>query len=106
MTFPFCNQSDLMTSAPKIVREKQCFDAEDYETTQRRNGAVQCPKCKLWWPSIEDPDWWTQREDGKHIAIGWWGGVVCEVCDLLLIEQPDGHTEVYWLNRTEQEDIE
>lgn len=97
---PFANQADLHTRGTVVVREKIRWDDEGYERTQRRNGACQCPQCGLWWPNIEEPDMWTYNEQtGKWDASGWWGGVVCGGCQLLMIEQPDGQAEVYDLGR-------
>lgn len=94
--FPFANQADLHTRGAITCREKRHWDDEGNERTERRVGAVQCPRCGLWWPAIEQPDTWTHNEDtGNWDATGWWGGVVCSECHLLLIEQPDGRAEVY-----------
>lgn len=98
MAFPHANQIDILNSDPKLTREKRHWDSEGYERTQRRNGASECPKCGLWWPVIEDPDMWNENsETGRLDAAGWWGGVVCEQCGILIVEQPDGHTEAYAL---------
>ena len=70
------------------------------QTGERINGFCQCPKCGLWWPNIEEPDMWTENDDGWMQATGWWGGCVCSDCDLLMIEQPDGTPECYDLGRT------
>jgi hypothetical protein len=96
MTFPYCNQADIVRAEPRIIRERRRFDDEGYERTKRRNGACECPKCGLWWPCIEEPDCWElDEESGKWNAVSWWGGVVCEECELLMIEQPDGTGECY-----------
>lgn len=98
MPFPFCNSINL---DPKIVYERRHWDKDGYERTERRNGAVQCPRCDLWWPCIEEPQAWSQTLDSimdeRMDAIEWWGGVVCEECNLLMAEQPDGRIEVYQL---------
>lgn len=101
MAFPFCNQVDIVRAAPRIVRERRHWDEHDFEQTERRVGAEQCPKCGLWWPAIEQPDMWTLSEtDGKWDADGWWGGTVCEQCSVLMINQPDGRGECYDLSST------
>ena len=103
MTFPFCNQADLLTAGPRVIYEQRRYDVDGTERTERRNGAYQCPECGLWWPVIEEPDCWTQSDDdpSRWDATGWWGGVVCEECQLLMVElmveQPDGAGEVYKL---------
>lgn len=96
MTFPYCNQADLFTNGPRARRERRHWDDDGYERTERCVGATECPRCHLWWPAIEQPDEWSQNaETGRWDAIGWWGGEVCEQCELLLIEQPDGTPECY-----------
>lgn len=98
MTMPFANQADIPTGPARIEYESPPrFDDEGFERTERRNGACQCPECGLWWPSIEEPDMWTEDNSGRWIAEGWWGGVVCERCEVLMIEQPDGSGECYKL---------
>lgn len=52
----------------------------------------------LWWPCVEQPDCWEEMDDGRWKATGWWGASVCEVCDLLMVEQPDGTPECYSLS--------
>lgn len=89
---------DLKSRDSYAVVLSLAFDAEGYERGERINGFVQCPKCHRWWPCIEEPDMWNQRWDGKWIASGWWGASVCEDCDLLFVEQPDGTPETYRLN--------
>jgi hypothetical protein len=100
VSFPFCNQADILHSEARIVYERPHWDKEGYERTERRNGAYQCPKCGLWWPVIEEPDWWEQNpeDDAKWDAQGWWGGVVCEDCEILMVDQPDGSAECYDLS--------
>lgn len=96
MAFPLCNPINLLASGPRITKEKRHWDKDGYEQTERRNGAAQCPKCDYWWPVIESPDCWVENiETGNYDAELWWGGSVCELCDLLIIDQPDGSTEVY-----------
>ena len=104
MTIPLCNQADLMTLGPRPVRERRCFDANGRERTQLRSGACQCPQCGLWWPLIEDPCGWVEeykRPDDttpiRWFAVEWWGAAMCEICGLLMVEQPDGTGEVYQL---------
>ena len=98
MTFPLCNQADLLAVGPMKTRERRHWDGDGYELTEIRNGATQCPICKLWWPNIEQPAEWEEDEDtGRWNATGWWGGVLCEFCGLLQIEQPDGTQECYQL---------
>ena len=97
---PFCNQTDLHARGPLIVvEERRAWDDDGYETTQRRIGATQCPRCGLWWPEIQEPDGWKfNAATGLWDADDWWGGVMCELCDSLMIEQPDGTGEVYSLS--------
>ena len=104
MTFPLCNQADLFTAGPRLQRERQRWDKEGFERTERRNGACQCPKCGLWWPVIEEPCTWV--DNGKSssdttsiqwLAIGWEGFPICLDCRLLIVDQPDGTGEVYQL---------
>jgi len=98
MTFPFANQADLFTLDPVRTRERRHWDDQGHERTEIRTGAVQCPKCGLYWPCIEEPDMWDEnKETGRWDATGWWGGVVCSFCKLLLVEQPDGTSEAYQL---------
>ena len=104
MSFPLCNQADLMTFGPRVVREPRCYDAEGVERTELRNGACQCPKCGLWWPIIETPVMWVEehkRPDdttpARWLATGWEGFPVCLFCGLLMVEHPDGTGEVYQL---------
>lgn len=97
------NMADLMLYAQgwdiKPVYLQREYDANGYERTQRINGGYQCPKCELWWPCVEEPDCWTmnQHDENKWDAEGWFGGVVCEDCGLLMIDQPDGTAECYSL---------
>jgi hypothetical protein len=94
--FPFANQADIHQEGPRIVRERRHWDSEGYEQTQRRAGAVQCPKCHLWWPDIEDPgEWQRNAATGRRDATGWLNGICCEQCELLLVEQPDGSYAIY-----------
>lgn len=93
----FANQADLLTEGPKLIYLNCTFDCEGYERTERVNGAMQCPRCGLWWPCIEEPDCWTEDELGRWIAVEWWGGVVCGCCHLLMVDQPDGRSEAYQL---------
>lgn len=96
--FPFANQADLHRRGAVLATEPRHWDEEGHERTERRTGATQCPQCGLWWPNIDEPDMWDENsETGRWDASGWWGGVVCSECDLLLIEQPDGRAEVYML---------
>lgn len=102
MAFPYCNQVDILTAEPRLVREKRYWNDEDRELTEQRNGAYQCPKCGLWWPLIEQPEAWELSEEtGRWDAIEWWGCVVCEVCRFLMVDQPDGTPECYDLNSDE-----
>ncbi|TXH55021.1 MAG: hypothetical protein E6Q97_09730 [Desulfurellales bacterium] len=95
---PFCNQRTLHTEDTVILRTRRVWDEDGFERGQRRNGATQCGECGLWWPNIEEPDAWQENpETGKFDAVAWWGGVVCEQCDLLFVEQPDGRGEAYSL---------
>ena len=75
------------------------WDRDNFEKGERINGYDQCPKCGLWWPCIEEPDCWEESDHGtnKWIATGWWGAAVCEECELLMVEQPDGRGETYQL---------
>lgn len=102
MTFLYSNQTDLMRAEPRRTSERRTWDAEGFERTEIRTGACQCPKCGLWWPIIEEPDCWTQNSKDKTRmdATGWWGAPVCELCHLLLVEQPDGRSECYDLSRS------
>lgn len=87
MSMPRCNQADLFTVGARVRREHRHWDANGYEQTERSVGAVQCPRCNLWWPVIEHPDAWSQNADtGRLDADGWWCGVFCEQCGLLLID--------------------
>ncbi len=99
MAIPLCNQADLFTAGPRLVREIRRWDEKGYEQTQRRNGAVQCPRCGLWWPMIEEPYEWNRVDCSAETyrAIAWEGFPVCEACNLLMVEQPDGTSEVYQL---------
>lgn len=63
----------------------------------RINGFNQCPKCGLWWPYNEDPCAWEEGDDRRLFAIEWWGHAVCTECDLILVDQPDGTPEAYYL---------
>lgn len=83
--------------SPFVVYLSRSYDDNGHERGARINGIDQCPKCGIWWPCIEEPDCWEQRWDGKWMAIGWWGAAVCEECELLMVEQPDGRGEVYGL---------
>lgn len=99
MTLPFCNQIDLLTADVVVFSEPRVWDDSGEETTQRRVGATQCPKCELWWPIIEEPEEWVENETtGRCDAVSWWGGVVCEPCGLLMIVQSDGTPECYRLS--------
>ena len=98
MAIPFCNQANIHVVGPRIARESQHWDDDGHERTERRNGATQCPKCGLWWPNIEEPDMWDLNDrTGRWDATGWWGGVVCCECNLLMVEQCDGTDECYQL---------
>jgi len=70
-------------------------DDEGFEQAYRVDGWEECPKCNLIWPRVAQPDMWDQTEGGIWIVTGWWGGVVCEDCGILLITQPDGTPEAY-----------
>jgi len=94
----FTNQADLFTAGPRLLRETRWWNEDGFEQTQRRNGAAQCPQCGLWWPIIEEPCAWTCEPGARHNATEWWEGFqVCSECSLLMLEQPDGTTEVYEL---------
>lgn len=81
-----------------ILLERE-FGMGSYEQTKRINGGCQCPKCGLWWPCVEEPDMWDWDEDfGQWIATGWWGAAVCEECNILMVDQPDGESECYQLD--------
>ena len=82
-----------------VCRLSRRWDSEGYERGERINGFDCCPKCGLWWPIVEEPDCWEETEEGsdRWKATGWWGAAVCEVCDLLMVEQPDGRGECYSL---------
>lgn len=103
MIGPHC-PIDLPTrDAPYCVRiGERGFDDRGHETGERINGFDQCPKCLLWWPCLEEPDCWEESDDqpGKWIATGWWGAAVCEECELLMVEQPDGTPECYQLGES------
>lgn len=100
MAFPICNQSDIPHKDARLAYERRHWDDQGYERTARRNGAYQCPKCELWWPIIEEPDCWTQslNDRNRMDAEGWWGAAVCEKCQLLMVDQPDGVGECYDLS--------
>lgn len=102
MAFPYSNQADIQRAEPRLAYEKRHWDHDGFERTERRNGACQCPKCELWWPAIEEPDMWTGDEitPGRWNAEGWWGGVVCEDCEILMVDQPDGRSQYYRLSRS------
>lgn len=96
MSLPLCNQADLMVAEPRRIRERRRWDLEGYERTEIRDGATRCPVCGLWWPHIAQPDGWEWNHSTlRWDATSWWGGVVCSLCDLLLVEQPDGTPECY-----------
>jgi hypothetical protein len=94
---PHCPIDLLTRNGPYAARLSSSYDADGFEQGERINGFEQCPKCGLWWPCVEEPDCWTEDGD-KWKATGWWGAAVCEECDLLMVEQPDGRGEVYQLH--------
>lgn len=94
---PLANQADLHINGPRLIQLSTSFDDKGYERGERINGACQCPECGLWWPVIEEPDVWTESDDGRWIATGWWGEARCELCHLLMIDQPGGRGECYRL---------
>jgi uncharacterized protein YbaR (Trm112 family) len=80
----------------QLILLSRSFDENGYERGDRINGFCKCPACRLWWPIVEEPDAWElDEESGKWFAVEWWGGSVCAVCNLLMVEQPDGTSEVY-----------
>ena len=95
---PHC-PADLPTrDEPYLVQLWESFK-DSKEGGERINGFHQCPQCGLWWPCIEEPDCWEQQDDGRWTAVGWWGAAVCEVCEVLMVEQPDGTPETYCLRK-------
>lgn len=87
-----------MDEPPRYVLLNRRFDEQHYERGERIGGYCQCPKCGLWWPVVEEPDAWEQRPlEDVWFAVEWWGGCVCEVCNLLMVSQPDGTPECYQL---------
>ena len=93
---PHCPINLPHSDKPYVAYLSRSFDEDGHERGERINGFDQCPKCGLWWPCIEEPDCW--EEDGdKWKATGWWGAAVCEECNLLMVEQPDGTPECYQL---------
>ena len=97
MSFPICNQADILTADVRVSYERTRFDAEGYERTERRAGSSGCPRCGLWWPIIEYPCGWQQDKHGQWIATEYWGEAYCEACELLMVHQPDGRGECYQL---------
>lgn len=78
------------------------FDDDGFEQGEKIIGYDCCPKCGLWYPCVAQPDSWELHgldKTGKErwFATGWWGGTVCNECELLMIEQPDGAGECYQL---------
>lgn len=99
---PVCPVDMPTRDRPYMVRLSGPTYEDGFEQGERINGYDQCPKCGLWWPCVEVPDCW--EEDGldehgnvRWKATGWWGAAVCEECDLLMVDQPDGRGEVYQL---------
>ena len=99
MAVAFANPVDLQTRLGNWLKyEHQRFDDDGYERTERVNGSVQCPRCELWWPCVEEPEEWVDdNSSSMKYAVSWWGGVVCCECQLLIVDQPDGRVEVYKL---------
>lgn len=100
MSIDYCCPIKLpsLTSSPPIVNGPRTFDEESHERGERINGYCECPKCGLWWPIVEEPDCWEWNERSQRwIATGWWGAAVCEACELLMADQPDGTPECYYL---------
>lgn len=83
-----------------VVRLSRWFDSDGFERGERINGYDQCPRCGLWWPNEEEPCAWEGSDGGEPscwVAVDWWGAAVCEACELLMVEQPDGRPETYSL---------
>jgi hypothetical protein len=86
---------------PYVVTLEKGTDNDGIPTGKRINGYDQCPKCGLWYPTIEEPDGWSENDDGSWEIDSWWGWSQCVECDLLLVTQPDGRPEAYYLGESD-----
>lgn len=75
-------------------------DRDGHPRGERINGYVECPKCGLAWPLIEEPDCW------KNVAIvgelwvvdGWGPGTAeCIECGKLFVDTFEGCFELRML---------
>lgn len=104
ITIDYCCPVNLPSlSSPPVVNGPRTFDHEGFERGERISGYSCCPHCGLWWPIVEEPDEWIEdprahiRGVERWLAKSWWGAAVCEKCELLMVDQPDGTPECYWL---------
>jgi hypothetical protein len=97
INLPAWTWADAFEFEPIILVPPYVGDDQN-ERGERIGGWSQCPKCGVWWPIVEEPDMWTESDDGTHwVAEGWWGAAVCMDCGMLMVDQPDGTGECYEL---------
>lgn len=74
-----------------VLIRKPRFDAEGTQRAKRINGSVECPKCGLYWPMVEDIGEWTQGDDGRWHSRGWNHGFAeCLICGLVFADTFEG----------------
>ena len=89
-----CPSSLFQGDAFMVRLGRETIDREGYPHQLRINGAIQCPKCGLFWPLIEDSDEWT-RVDGKWRVSGFGLGMAeCIECRKVFVENFDGVHEL------------
>lgn len=85
----------------RLIRwlKRLSVDAEGYEGGQRINGYVECPRCGLCWPLIEEPEAWEQEfvSDGDGEPMERWkatewgpGTAECLECNLCFVDSFEG----------------
>ena len=75
---------------------KPHFDENDeHEQGERINGVIECPHCRLMWPLLEQPEAWSQGNDGRWHITEWGPGTAeCLQGNRLFVDTFDGCFEL------------
>lgn len=58
------------TDVEPIPLTPMVVDDDGFERGQRINGYDECPRCRLWWPVVEEPDMWEESETLIQVRDG------------------------------------